>query len=275
MYSEDIYKQIAASVELQMRIRQQTIRIPSSYSGTIDPAYRQAVDGLVVSADSYGPFVPERYFDEKTYRIIFLLKESYIGCLSDGTGHDKADEYREMEWGDLERVYKNVARMAYSLVKNRDYVDSAENRDEALECMRNHVCIVNVNAFPAVASTHSNDDLIYQWAKCNESIIREQITLYRPDIVVGGHTIGHFVDSDGFSDGTGYIFGERFHFMYPKGIKQVFGSNWGDKNYVYYNEHLLYVNAYHPSYRDTGRLVRKIRNRWERAGRYGQWKEEL
>ena len=249
---------------IQREIRRRSIIVPRSYSGTLEVSFLDNTEGLCVFADSYGPFSPEDYFTPGSFRIMFILKESYIGSADEEKtfmeGHDKAEEYRNISWPDLEPTYQNIAKMTYSLLKNERFSDSPDNRDAALSCMRKHVCIVNANFFPCVGGKYSNDKAIYQWARINAEDIQKQFALYRPDIVIGGNTLSHFI-SDVYAGKECRVLGEKVTILGQKQIRDLFKINPGN-NDSYYNNRILMVNTKHPSVCDSSELLLAITNWW-------------
>ena len=257
---------ITESNAIQREIRCRSIIVPRDFpGGTLETSFLNNSVGHRVFADSCGPFSPEEYFAQGTYRILFILKESYIGTAEEekniSEGHDKAREYKSVCWADLEPTYKNISKMAFSLIKGKRYSDSPANRDIALSCMRKHVCIVNANFFPCVGGTESCDDKIYDWAKLNMMDIQRQFNLYQPDIVIGGHTLSHFV-TDVYAGKECCILGERVSILGHKVIKSQFDVNPGN-NDTYYNEHILMINTKHPSVCDSSELLIALRNWWQ------------
>lgn len=258
---------ISESYVIQRDIRHRSIIVPHSFSGgTLDVSFLDNTEGQRVFADSYGPFYPDEFFASGSYRILFILKETYIGKAEkekDRTeGHDKAEEYRNASWGNLESTYQNVAKMAFSLIKDERYSDSSANRDIALACMRKHVCIVNANFFPCVGGTESCDNKIYDWARINMMDIQRQFELYRPDIVIGGHTLSHFL-TDVYAGKECSIFGEKVSILGHSAIKSNYNLNPGNNNDTYYNNRILMVNTHHPSIFDSSELLLTLRKWWK------------
>lgn len=263
---KNIMDAVLESNNIQKEIRSRSIYVPHSFNGgTLKVSFLENSDGLRVFADSYGPFYPDEYFIPSTYRIMILLKESYIGSAEEEKnmieGHDKANEYKSTCWEDLEPTYKNIAKMAFSLIKGERYSDSPVNREIALSCMRKHVCIVNTNFFPCVGGKESCDKIINDWAKLNMMDIQRQFNLYHPDIVIGGNTLSHFV-TDVYAGKECCILGERVSILGHKVIKSQFDLNPGN-NDTYYNNHILMINTKHPSVCDSSELLLALRNWWQ------------
>lgn len=64
---------------IQKEIRSRSIYVPHTFNrGTLKTSFLENSEGQRVFADSYGPFHPDEYFMPSTYRIMFILKESYF-----------------------------------------------------------------------------------------------------------------------------------------------------------------------------------------------------
>lgn len=257
---------IKESNRIQKEIRKRSIIVPKSFpGGTLDVSLLHNTDGQRVFADSYGPFSPEDYFSPGTLRIMFILKESFIGSADEEIamteGHDKAREYRSICWSDLEPTYQNIAKMTFSIVENERYSESPYRRDLALSYMIKHVCIVNANFFPCVGGKYSNNNKIYDWAKINAEDIQRQFELYHPDIVIGGNTLSHFV-SDVIGGKECRLLGEQVTVLGQRQIRNFFNMDPGN-NDSYYNARILMVNMKHPSIYDSSELLLAIWNWWK------------
>lgn len=260
-----VMNEIAESIRFQKEIRSQSVLVPSDFTGgTLDTSFLRNTVGNRVFADSYGPFNVNEYFAPGTYRIMFLLKESYLGAAEEekglSEGHSKADEYYTTEWGDMEPTYHNIAKMAFSLIVDKRYTNSEDNKDKALSYMRNHVCVVNANFYPCVGGKYSCDKRIYDWAQVNYSKIQKLFDLYHPNIVIGGHTLTHFI-RDVQNGSVCKILGEEVNILGHKEIKSMLNiKSW---NYdSYYNNNILMINTKHPSIYDSSELILAIRNWW-------------
>lgn len=261
------------SSEFQSRIRKKSILIPRRLTGTIPPNIGEFIvpngphSYSTVFADSFGPFRPLAYF-QSTYKVMFILKETYLGNVDEEIGfvegHDKAKEYVNTDWSNQPRTYQNAAKICFSLIQNRPYDKSKDKYDDVLDCFWDNACVINVNKFPCIAAddTRSDDKLIFQWAQVNESLIKEEIDLYRPNIIIGGHTLGHFVNCT--IKGEGAIFDDSVTFLYPDDIYEMFGENLGKNNYAYLGRERLYINSKHPSASggDQSPLILEIRKYW-------------
>ena len=270
----ELNKLVCISELLQSRIRNKSIHVPKIFHGTLPTNVEEQVDFTnyesysTIFADSFGPFRPLQYFQSK-YKVMFILKETYLEDVEEETnfseGHNKANEYVDLEWTKQPKTYQVAAQMCFSLLNNREYDKKIDKKEDVLECFWDNACIINVNKFPCIASddTSSNDNYIFHWAQLNESLIQKEIDLYQPDIIIGGHTLGHFVRCE--KKGEGSLFKSHVSFLFPDEIKQMFAANLGKYNYAYMGNK-LFINSKHPSAAggDQSKLLLEIRRFWNR-----------
>ena len=258
--------------EIQKQIARQYIYIPESHCGTIDPdsAGDHAQNGYVkVCADRFGPFSPLYY--NQTRRIVFLVKEPYYsGELTGGyDGTDKVKDYGSCSWKELGdggsiKIYQNIAQCAFQIITGRPMDrDSAKDQELAVRCLRENVCIINVNFFPLIAppnnpSKASNNNLIYKWSLINKLLINEMLDICDPQIVIGGSTLTHFCDPTASS-----IFNQDVRIINTRTTQQALG-----KNGIIYCNNRVFINAYHPScprFLSQIPAIHKIISDWERG----------
>lgn len=157
-----------------------------------------------IFANSFGPFYPSEYFKRENFRIVWLLKESYImkdsWVKGDRGKHNQAKEYIDYfeaygEFGNT--TYDNILKLSRTILTTLDVIDENASHKEVLY----HICILEVNHFPGLAfnGTDSNDKLIGEWAALNTVLIKLLIKFYAPSVLIGGMTLGHF-----FPDGYRY-----------------------------------------------------------------------
>lgn len=150
-----------------------------------------------IFANSFGPFYPSEYFKRENFRIVWLLKESYImkdsWVKGDRGKHNQAKEYIDYfevygEFGNT--TYDNILKLSRTILTTLDVIDENASHKEVLY----HICILEVNHFPGLAfqSPNSNDYLIGEWAELNTDLIKTLVAFCKPNIIIGGHTLGHF-----------------------------------------------------------------------------------
>lgn len=150
-----------------------------------------------IYANSFGPFYPSEYFKKENFRIVWLLKESYImkdsWVKGDRGKHNQAKEYtvyfEENGYFDND-THDNILKLSRTILTTLEVIDKEASDKEVL----NHICILEVNHFPGLAfqSPNSNDYLIGEWAELNTDLIKTLVAFCKPNIIIGGHTLGHF-----------------------------------------------------------------------------------
>ena len=133
----------------------------------------------------------------KNFRIVWLLKESYImkdsWVKGDRGKHNQAKEYtvyfEENGYFDND-THDNILKLSRTILTTLEVIDKEASDKEVL----NHICILEVNHFPGLAfqSPNSNDYLIGEWAELNTDLIKTLVAFCKPNIIIGGHTLGHF-----------------------------------------------------------------------------------
>lgn len=244
-------------------------------NGSIDASGLDLIKkGVIqIKANSFGPFFPEAYFNNDT-KILWILKESFTEGASYSAGdrgsHNQAAEYVYYfsQYGNLgidkethPRVLELTKRILISLGELS--IDKKTNERHITKEVMKHICILEANHFPGLAfySKKTNDDLIRKWAEKNSMILKELIDFYKPNILIGGNTIGHFYDISDHSINS-------LNKSVENGNKELLSSigiNVSDiaksndsRNYVFKasldsNNNTIYViDAYHPNiYKDT------------------------
>ena len=130
-----------------------------------------------------------------------------------------------------------------------------------------HICILEANHIPGLSlangSKKSKDDLIRDWAKKTTMILAELINFYKPDILIGGNTIGHFYNiprcrvdllKDSIENGNNELLSKLGINVYHDCVEQPKGSS----SFVFKaslgrdNEPIYVIDAYHPTkYKDA------------------------
>lgn len=174
-------------------------RIKSSEFGTIDPSQvnheRLCDDDIEIQENTFGAISPGDY-KSVSPRIVWLLKESYDKCDKDTKGgHNQALEYNQAPWGDVNRTYERIIYSSYMILHDISYGSALQvDRDKLEETFRKHVAIVNINRYPALIHTKSDDTLIAEWAIIERSRIESELSLLNPNIIICGFTFQHFFE---------------------------------------------------------------------------------
>jgi len=257
---ENYQKNIKEHNELQKQIEKKRVYLPQCYScrGTIDPSEclkEEVISSIEIKANLFGPICPEKYFSTD-FRVLWLLKESYITEESfdngDRGGHNQAEDRNKEPLGEGkgDATYKKIIETVSWLVKGEKDMDE--------EVFRTHTCILNVNVFPALCGSHSNDNLIAKWADINKILLEKQLALYKPTVIICGFTLQHFfpcnikhnpyyikkyINENNGINLLGYdILNGDFLFMDELYENGEFGAN-----YAYWNNDVIFIDAYHPA----------------------------
>lgn len=160
-----------------------------------------------IFGNSFGPFLPESYFNQKI-RIVALLKEDYIVKDSffsesdpDRGHHDKASEYNEWEKIQSNDTYSSLAKLIGSIVQAMDSTKWKET------CFLKNTAIINVNPFPGLAikgifnsADIDREPYLLEWANLSYEKIKEQIDLFEPKIVFAGGVMKCFLPNNYFTN---------------------------------------------------------------------------
>lgn len=233
-----------------------------------------------VYAYSFGPWNPEKYFNDNSFTIVWLLKEPFVqerelqnyrnGVRSDLGGHNQAEEYYEdITWEELISKYDGnptiakVIKLTNIILKQLgiDYGEFTKGNDNEndliMRQVMNHICILEVNHFPGLGfkSTKSDKNLIGKWAEENNELIEKLIEFYSPKLLIGGNTLRHFYDSKK-SDSIEILRDNLNNGLLTKlGIKVIDLYNPEDSpdyvmkaEFVNGKKPVYVIDAYHPSY---------------------------
>lgn len=208
---------ITKSNKIMERLRGDTIFLPESYVNkrkeniskcTIDP--KECLDltlskieegigeddsktalikqGIVaIHGNSLGPYYPEDYFKDTTFKVLWLLKESYIEWPSfnagDRGGHNQAAEYAAYGVNGND-THQNLVDYTRTILLTLGETDpNATDKD-----VMKHICIIEANHFPGLAfpNQSSEDGLIRKWLPVTKNVVSELIRWYNSDIVISG-----------------------------------------------------------------------------------------
>ena len=195
-------------------------------------------DGLCWADICCGEELPDDVFteNENLYlqqrpRIVFLLKES-----NDNAGED----YRDWHWAERKgcMTFKNSIALWYEglLSTTATHLPTLEDLRQGREIFTEHPCAI-VNAKKTSGKSRSDWNEISQFAEAHAQLLREQLNLYEPDIIVCcGSTDKEQNEQRMLNIAKRYLYPE-FNF---------------DKinNFCHYcsEKELLLIDSYHPSY---------------------------
>lgn len=181
-------------------------------------------DGAVlIKGNSFGPYLPNSYFQNDVFKICWLLKEPYIELESylngDRGSHNQAAEYVQyyVENGkfgnqthdnllvlsqiilrelakisddDVKQVSDNSLRIQIRKLKNEKIDDLGD--------VMSHICILETNHFPGLAlkTPDTNEMNHRKWVQYNKELIKVLLDFYNPNVVIGCYTLmGQFASN--------------------------------------------------------------------------------
>ena len=176
----------------------------------------------------------EKYVNNETYRICWVLKETYDKkdgdwYLSDFLGNK--ERWREYT---KQPTWKRVIFTTYGIINDfTEYsdMDDIKGDPEMVQCL-NYISVINVNKMPA--KSESKDVDIAQKYIHFKPLLYRQLEKYDPQIIIFGNTFQHFQNDLGIND-------EELSNYYKDKEKP---------RYVVKNGK-LYIDTYHPAVRPT------------------------
>ncbi|MBU3807358.1 MAG: hypothetical protein H9802_02880 [Candidatus Phocaeicola faecipullorum] len=202
-----------------------------------------------------GIIVPEKWFtrlDSDQLRIMYLMKNQTDKSGTDKGGHDIAYIRRhDRTLSDVEddgglQTYECPVIIGYMLEKNVSFADVPSNykmSEEVYTIWKNMSAWVNVDKELTHGTSKTNTDKLRKAAHENENLLKFQIATYQPNVVIGGNTVNLFVENLG--NGVYKIFD-----FYFNGAHKLEKSG----RLYYYNEKVIMIDAYHPSYPYKNRI---------------------
>lgn len=178
-----------------------------------------------------GVINPEQYIKSST-KILWILKESNS---KDKKSWSFIDCFSNPNWLLKNNKLPSIRRVVYIshgiLTPNlNSWKDMPSSTD--LICQESVKKIAYINIKKEPGGSNSNDKIIFESAKSNHNLLKKQISVYTPDIIILGNTLKYFAEN------RNDIFGENI------GEYKVSPFN----NHYYETKNRLYINAYHPSF---------------------------
>lgn len=150
---------------------------------------------------------PEVWFDTPPdgERILFLNKEAFTFDERDyHEGRNLIDDRKEEKFSEMEEgqpTYRVMIAIACMCCCDDDWKIVIEGlktseQDNYWQKFFDHSAIVNVKKQMKLAigrDVYSDDNIIREHARKNESLIIRQINTYKPTIIIGGNTIQYFI----------------------------------------------------------------------------------
>ena len=188
---------------------------------------------------------PDSWFGNKTEnRILFVLKEPW----GDGDRNLPQEIMKENEMQrDGWQTYRPMITIANMIEKEtRDYAgeNSAAISEKSYTVFKNCSGIIEVNKFSGY--TQSSNSLIAQYAKENLELLRRQIDVYKPTIVIigVGEPASNVLVKKSDIGNCYEIFGKEYN-----NVRMVALANMCKYCYAYFTEKCVFIVTYHPSAR--------------------------
>lgn len=194
----------------QSRIDSFSKRLKSFYNDS-----RLVLDGIV-NVDLY---------NSSKYKILWILKEPYGDGNMDYSTFIEEDFKFKAKFPSAPKMWERIIYTNYGILNDFPKWDDMDWLHESATVFNSIKCCALINLKKIPGGTISN---YYEIQKCYtraKQIIREQISLIRPDIIICG--------------GTFKLIREDFEIYHPLISNNDFGHLSGDQ---------LFINAYHPSY---------------------------
>jgi hypothetical protein len=181
-----------------------------------------------------GPINVEQYYNAPT-RIVWLLKEAYEEYKD---GQKEGWYYSDFFPEDIcsfvlkhksRRTWQPIAYASYSILNGLplfDYMDWLRDKPEMAQAIKS-VAVVNTKKLPG--ASQSNDGEIAAAFQRNQSILKKQLDLLKPDVIIGGKTLSLYYKLLNLESSTGTLKNSGRPFFIAGGK--------------------LYIDAYHPAQR--------------------------
>lgn len=192
------------------------------------------------------------YINSK-YKIAWFLKESYN---QDDDGISRF--YRNMFDGEnlYEDFFKTVATgtwhpiiyISYSILngfKTWQELDDIKNKQEMCNVIKN-IAIINANKHYSLTGTWTTDKNLFEGFKKFENILKNQIDLLEPNVLIFGNTF--------------YLFKDFFEINETHKITKLLEDG---LLHTYFKDGKIFLDAYHPASRKKGyvdSMINSVKN---------------
>lgn len=178
-----------------------------------------------------GIIEPEKYLNAK-YRILWILKEAN----SEIDSWSYLEKFKDKEWlyryGKSIPTLKRIIYTTYGILRDCEWHEIPDaNNEKSFEPLQ-EIAIINIKKIPGGSVSESSE--IQQAYYDNQELLKRQIKIYNPNVVIFGNTLGYFNKSD--FDGLETAEEQKTEYG------NVFYDT-GDK---------LYIHTWHPAVRGAG-----------------------
>jgi hypothetical protein len=172
----------------------------------------------------------EKYLNAK-YRILWVLKEA-----SSNDTWSYLVKFKDIVWlkekGKSVPTLKRIIYTTYGILRDCEWHEIPDAKNEKAFEPLQEIAIINIKKIPG--SSTSDDKIIQQAYYENQELLRMQINVYNPDIIIFGNTLQYFYKSD-------------FH-----GLETAEKQNTNYGNAFYDTGDKLYIHTWHPAVRGAG-----------------------
>ncbi len=178
-----------------------------------------------------GVINPEKYINAK-HRVLWILKETN----SETVTWSYLKKFKDKKWlyrcGKSVPTLKRIIYTTYGILRDCKWNDIPDaNNEKSFEPLQ-EIAIINIKKIPG--GSVSNYDEIQQAYYDNQELLKNQIEIYNPNVVIFGNTLQYFYKSDFWGLETA----EKQKTEYGNAFYDT-----GDK---------LYIHTWHPAVRGAG-----------------------
>lgn len=140
-----------------------------------------------------GIIEPEKYLNAK-YRILWILKEAN----SETDSWSYLEKFKDKEWlyrcGKSIPTLKRIIYTTYGILRDCEWHEIPDaNNEKSFEPLQ-EIAIINIKKIPG--GSNSSSDEIQQAYYDNQELLKRQIKIYNPNVVIFGNTLQYFYKSD-------------------------------------------------------------------------------
>lgn len=217
-----------------------------------------------IFGNSDGIIDPDKYWDHNGLKILWLLKESYgEGGVDQALQRQKAQAASEIfdaRNTDGFSTFGPIIRLANILQSQES--DDPYTSPGSWEHFKTSTSYVNIKKIPGISESKPKE--IEAAFHENASMLEEQVSLYSPNVIIGGHTLGYLLCRDRIPNSSSFF--EEIKRCQGNGPKYLTGIDYapifGDKIDirrchtiqindidfgVYPGNKYLFIDADHPS----------------------------
>jgi hypothetical protein len=178
-----------------------------------------------------GIIEPEKYLNAK-YRILWILKEAN----SETDSWSYLEKFKDKEWlyrcGKSIPTLKRIIYTTYGILRDCEWHEIPDaNNEKSFEPLQ-EIAIINIKKIPG--GSNSSSDEIQQAYYDNQELLKRQIKIYNPNVVIFGNTLQYFYKSD------------------FEGLETAEEQKTEYGNVFYDTGDKLYIHTWHPAVRGQG-----------------------